>query len=176
MSRVFIILLAITLVSVSDAPERLAWNIKRVLQWSDFKGTPDSLERWAASSSTGISQGYASNGEGYIDKASLTVTAHFYPEYSWVRHQEKSKHLLAHEQTHFNITEVYARKLEDKVAAFTFTSNSLEEIKMLYKEVEEERIATQQLFDKETKHSIDHMKELQWELKVTRWLRGDFQD
>jgi len=161
---------------VSDAPERLAWNAKRVLQWSDFKGTPDSLERWAASSTTGISQGYAIDGAGVIDKESLTVTAHFYPEYSWVRHKEKSKHLLAHEQTHFDITEVYARKLKDNIAAFTFTSNSLEEIKMLYKEIEEERIKTQQLFDKETKHSIDHMKEVQWEFKVGRWLAGDFRD
>lgn len=166
---------AITLMAISDVPERFTWDQTRMLQWTDFKGTPDSLENWAASSSTGISQSYATNSDGLIDKKSISAVAHFYPEYSWVRHKEKTKHLLAHEQTHFDITEVYARKLEERVASFDFTLNSLEEIKILYKEIEEARVETQRLFDKETNHSIDHMKEVQWEFKVARWLEGNFE-
>ena len=52
----------------------------------------------------------------------------------------------------------------------------LEEIKAIYQEVEQERIATQKLFDKESNHSIDHMKEVQWELRVARWLDGNFEE
>lgn len=158
--------------ATSDAPERFAWNESRTLKWVDFKGSPGSLDGWAASSSTGISQGYSANREGFIDKESISVTAHFYPQYSWVRHSEKTKHLLAHEQTHFDITEVYARKLRERILGYEFTSNGLEEIKVLYQEIETERIATQKLFDKESNHSIDHMKEVQWEFKVARWLDG----
>ena len=89
-----------------NAPERFAWQESRQLRWEDFKGLPNSTQGWAASSSTGMSQGYATTFDGYIDKESVTVVAHFYPQYSWVRHREKSKHLLAHEQTHFDITAV----------------------------------------------------------------------
>ncbi|EAQ39261.2 hypothetical protein MED134_01540 [Dokdonia sp. MED134] len=176
MLRLVYILCAVALMATADAPERFAWSETRALQWSDFKGSPGTLDGWAASSSTGMSQGYASNGQGFLDKNSITVTAHFYPEYSWVRHKEKTKHLLAHEQTHFDITEVYARKLQARIAAYNFTENGLEEIKAIYQEVEQERIATQKLFDKESNHSIDHMKELQWELRVARWLDGNFEE
>lgn len=165
-----------SIIHVSDAPERFAWNDTRKLQWSDFKGSPGTLEGWAASSSTGISQAYATDGRGFLDKKSITVTAHFYPEFSWVRHRQKTKHLLAHEQAHFDITEVYARKLNAAIASYNFTSNSLEEIKALYEHVEQERIATQKLFDKESNHSINHMKEVQWELRVARWLERGVED
>lgn len=176
MAKVLLILACILLLPVTDVPERFAWDKQRPLQWSDFKGSPGTLKGWAASSSTGISQGYATDGSGFIDKESVTVTAHFYPEFSWVRHKQKTKHLLAHEQTHFDITEVYARKLAKEIEDFNFTANSLEEIKELYTRVEQERITTQKLFDKESNHSIDHMKEVQWEFKVSRWLQGSAQE
>jgi len=172
MKRVYFVLgfLAVLLVSMSDAPERFEWSKNRPLQWSDFKGSPGTIEGWGATSSTGISQSYSARSDGYINKEAIVVKAHFYPEYSWVRHSQKSKHLLGHEQTHFDITEVYARKLAKKIQETTFTSNAVEEIKALYQEIEKERVATQQLFDKQSEHSINHMKELQWELKVKRWL------
>lgn len=175
MVKIILILACVLLLPGADAPERFAWDERRPLQWADFKGSPGTIEGWAASSSTGMSQAYATNSEGFLDKNSTTVTAHFYTEFSWVRHQEKTKHLLAHEQTHFDITEVYARKLAKEISNFNFTSNSLEEVKELYNKVEEERIATQKLFDKESNHSIDHMKEVQWKFKVARWLEGNFE-
>ncbi len=172
MKRVCFVLgfLAVLLVSMSDAPERFEWSEDRLLKWSDFKGSPGTIEGWGATSSTGISQSYHVRSDGYIDKNAVVIKGYFYPEYSWVRHNHKSKHLLGHEQTHFDITEVYARKLAKKIQETTFTTNALEEIKALYQEIEKERVATQTLFDKDSEHSINHMKEFQWELKVKRWL------
>ena len=158
------------------APERFAWDEKRLLRWSDFKGSPDTLEPWGASSSTGISQSYAVDGSGVLLKEHVVVAAHFYPDFSWSRPRHRSKHLLGHEQTHFDITEVYARKLARRIEAYSFTSNSLKEIKTIYEEIERERVAVQQQFDKESNHSMDHMKEIQWELRVPRWLDDDFEE
>lgn len=172
MKRVYFLLglLIILLLSMSDAPERFEWSENKPLQWSDFKGSPATTEGWAATSSTGISQSYHARSDGFINKDAIVVKAHFYPEYSWVRHNQKSRHLLGHEQTHFDITEVYARRLAKRIQETTFTSNALEEIKVLYQEIEKERVATQTLFDEESEHSINHTKEIQWELKVKRWL------
>lgn len=168
--RFLVCILAFLTMGVSDAPERIAWSDVKVLQWSDFKGSPNASDSWAASSSTGMSQAYELDGNGFLNLSGTTVTAHFYPEYSWVLHQEKTKHLLGHEQTHFDITELYARKLRARIDEFKFTSNSKEEIRALYAEVEIERVAMQQLFDSETNHSMNHMKEIAWELKLERLL------
>jgi len=172
--RLFTIIVScMFLLAASDAPERFEWSEGRLLQWSDFKGAPDSLESWAASSSTGMSQGYEANSEGFINKEAVVVKAYFYTDYSWVRHSRKSRHLLGHEQTHFDITEVYARKLQKLVKETVFTSNGVAELKALYNQIEQERVATQKLFDKESEHSLNHQEEIKWELKVKRWLQGE---
>lgn len=166
-------LLLIFLASLAfySAPERLAWSENRRLVWEDFKGKPDVEQGWAATTSSGISQSYEINGQGFLNKATTKVTAYFYPEYSWVRNREKTAHLLGHEQTHFDITEYHARKLKKRIKNFEFTSNSKEEVKNLYAQIEEERIAMQRLFDSETEHSTNHTTEIQWEFKIARLLR-----
>ena len=155
---------------VSDAPERIAWEPERQLKWSDFKGKPDRLYRWAASSSTGLSQSFEMNNSGVISKSSVEVKAHFYTEYSWYKKDEASAKLLRHEQTHFDITELHARLLRKKIARHTFTSNSKVEIQQLYSEVEKDRVKMQEQFDRDTNHSLDTASEMVWELKVTKLL------
>lgn len=166
-----LLLILFACLAFSPAPERLAWSENRRLVWEDFKGEPDVDQGWAATTSSGISQSYEINGQGFLNKATTKITAYFYPEYSWVRNREKTAHLLGHEQTHFDITEYHARKLKKRIKNFQFTSNSKEEVKILYAQIEEERIAMQRLFDSETEHSINHTKEIQWELEIARLLR-----
>ncbi len=151
-------------------PERLEWNAQKSLQWSDFKGDAGSLENWAASSSTGMSQSYGVDSRGFLDKNDVVVKAYFYPQFSWVKDGKKSPRLLSHEQTHFDITEVYVRKLAKLIKETEFTQNSLQEIKALYSEIEKERVATQDRFDLETRHSLNQVKELEWQSKVRDWL------
>lgn len=166
----YLILLLASL-ALSPAPERIAWSENRKLEWSDFKGSPNTDEGWGASTASGMSQVYTVDGRGFLNKNKVTVTAHFYPEYSWVRHREKTAHLLGHEQTHFDITEYHARLLQSRLEAYDFTSNSKVEVKQKYDEIENQRIAMQQLFDAETEHSINHTTEIQWEFKMARLLR-----
>lgn len=167
------IVIAVSLLALSYTPERIAWSSEKKLEWSDFRGEPNADQIWGATTSSGISQSYAIDGMGFLQKANSTVVAHFYPEYSWVRTREKTAYLLGHEQTHFDITEYHARKLKKQIEAFEFTSNSKEEVRQLYAQIEEERIAMQKLFDAETEHSTNHTKEIQWELEVARLLREE---
>ncbi len=160
------ILICIILSSFISPPDRIAWKPDQRLQWSDFKGQPDALDGYVASTSSGMSQSYAIDGHGFLKKEETEVTAHFYPEFSWYRAKDTTYALLRHEQTHFDITEIHVRLLKDRIANFSFSSNSKVEIKALYDQVEKERRAMQALFDKETDHSRNKEVEIEWEQKI----------
>lgn len=163
--------LIILFTSAAHPLERLAWEDDLKLTWSDFKGRTQSIDGFAASSSTGISQSYEIDGEGYLNKPETVVTAHFYPEFSWYQRRDTSDHLLGHERAHFDITEIHARKLRRRIHEFNFTSNSKVEIQSLYKQVEKQRQAMQQQFDLETNHSRNHSQEAAWHQVIHKMLR-----
>lgn len=142
-----------------------------MLTWNDFKGRPDRLNTYAASTSSGISHGYSINHKGYLVKEDSWVKAYFYPRLSWFRPQKVTAKTLRHEQTHFDISELHARILRKKIAQFTFSHRSKQEIKAIYKEVESSRHKMQEAFDKETRHSMNSEAEAAWERKVAKLLR-----
>jgi len=45
----------------------------------------------------------------------------------------KTDYLLNHEQRHFDIAEIFARKLRKELEEYTFNKNNLKEIENLYK-------------------------------------------
>jgi hypothetical protein len=147
-------------------PERLVWDADRQLEWSDFKGSPDYLLDYVATTNSGMSHSYGINGNGFLDKSTSSVLAHFYPTFSWYKPADTTAAILRHEQTHFDITEVYARKLRKRIQEYVFTANSNEEIKQLYKTIETERREAQRLFDQETDHSRLKDRELFWAERI----------
>ncbi len=74
-----------------------------------------------------------------------------------------SANLLAHEQLHFDITELFARKLRKAMVEFDFENsrNLRAALQALYKKTEMERALMQKKFDVETKHTAQ-MKPHNW--------------
>jgi hypothetical protein len=151
-------------------PERLAWDADEKINWSQFTGLPNTTSGYAATSSTGLSQAYELDGRGYLNKEGTTITAHFYPKFSWYRAKDTSAYLLNHERAHFDITEIHARKLRKRISEYAFTANSKEEIKRLYNQVEKERQAMQGQFDLETNHSRNRTQEEIWRKVIRKML------
>jgi len=94
------------------APNVLRWDQHPALSWDDFKGH--------ARRNTGEPSAVTSTGfrvqlecrEGALD---IRVEAEFYPRSSWVKAGRKSVELLRHEQGHFDITELYARRMRKAI-------------------------------------------------------------
>ncbi len=104
-----------------------------------------------------------------------TVETFFYTDKSWVRPDSKSDYLLKHEQLHFDISELYARKLREKLAkvdSSKLNKDSSKYLNKLYEEVAAERVEMQDQFDKETDHSKNKETELKWRLKWQRSFRS----
>jgi len=152
--------------SFIETPERIEWEEDKPLRWSDFKGTPDYLLDFVATTNSGMSHAYAIDSNGVLDKSTSSVLAHFYPTFSWYKPADTTAAILRHEQSHFDISEIHARKLRKRIQEFQFTANSKEEIKRLYDITEQERRYTQQLFDKETGHSRSKEQERFWARRI----------
>jgi hypothetical protein len=89
--------------------DSICWCRDYKLKWSDFNGvTPDGSE-WKAMSAISIAtDGYRKGGLPTYD-----VISFFVKEKSWVK--DTSENLLEHEKLHFDIGEVYARKMRQAV-------------------------------------------------------------
>ncbi len=105
--------------------------------------------------------------EGFSD----SVVAVFYPGESWVRRPTESG--LIHEQGHFDITEIFARRLRKRLQEFVPKRGDLNhQLNLLYNETESERDAMEILYDKETRHSVDVVRQERWNVRIRNELRA----
>ncbi|TYZ14218.1 DUF922 domain-containing protein [Hymenobacter lutimineralis] len=146
----------------------LAWSASRPLSWADFQARPGAPVTLAALTSANIDVKV-----GCSDfKFSAAVKAVFTPTESWVREPGKaSAQLLRHEQVHFDLTEVHARQMRQKLALMQFDCDKLQPALNSYTKVaflawqrEEAR------YDQETNHGLNAARQQQWETAVQQRL------
>lgn len=149
----------------------MGWEAN-ALTWEDFKAAPDPNSPFTANTSSGISYSWSLKTSILGKEYQYEVLSFFNPDRSWVKNSG-SAHLLAHEQLHFDITELCARKLRKALAEFDFrkTRNVKSELQDLYKKMEAERAAMQKKFDMETRHSMEEAAQLKWQQFVTQELQ-----
>ncbi len=85
--------------------DEIRWKPDFRLQWANFQARPDRSSNMDALTESGITFSWNCDWRGF----QLTAYAIFVPTGSWVK--EPTNNLLAHEQAHFDITEIHARLL-----------------------------------------------------------------
>jgi predicted secreted Zn-dependent protease len=99
------------------------------------------------------------------------ISCYYNPNRSWTKSKD-SDYLLAHEQLHFDITELFVRKLRKQLAEFGNDCEGLSKhIEDYYNRNYKEFVAYQDRYDRETKHSLNKEKQQFWEEKVSRELK-----
>ncbi len=147
--------------------EVLAWDSAEKLTWEDFQGKVDSSSPYSALTVSSIIYRFRITGDGYSD----SIRAVFYRGESWVRIPKDGA--LAHEQGHFDITEIFARRLRQRLQSFIPKRGSLgRQLKKLYDEVEAERVAMESLYDMETKHSAEGERQAEWLERIRKELKA----
>lgn len=142
----------------------IVWTDGYKLSWNDFRGMPDRGDGTDALTSGSIYFSYTDNGKGHFD---ITVIAAFDKQESWLRRNKGSEYLLSHEQLHFDLTELYARKLRKEVYAFHQTSrNFKKDYDFIFDQVYNELHRMQVLYDKETHHSLNKQAQASWQKKI----------
>ncbi len=146
--------------------ELLSWSAERRLTWKDYKGMADSGSDAAASTATYLSVEYSfsNNQFGYIIKSYFSKTR------SWGLH--KTDYILSHEQGHFDIAEIFARKLHKALNEYRFNKRTYQkDLKNIYTRITQEKDDTQNAYDRETNHSINRVKQAEWLEKISKMLK-----
>src|SRR5215470_809137 len=106
----------------------IEWSSAKRLTWEDYLAKPSSSSDAAAITSTALGVEYhlKNNTLSYI------ITCRFSKTNSWGRH--KTDYILQHEQGHFDITELFARKLAKELRGYKFNLQKYQdEVGKIYK-------------------------------------------
>jgi len=111
--KVVLFLFSSLLLFYTDPVEKFTYKERPQLTWNDFKGVPPKNATHFASVNSGMGYRFTSkniDGKLTID---VDVKTYFYPQLSWKKNSnENNQGLLTHEQLHWDISELYARKLQ----------------------------------------------------------------
>ncbi|MCW5517271.1 DUF922 domain-containing protein [Muriicola sp. Z0-33] len=169
----FIFLFFLVINSWCQEYETIPWDSEQRLSWSDFKAEPSHQGRAAAITASGISYRYStmeSNGEFELD---FTVHTYFYPNKSWYHAEVCDEVILSHEQLHFDITELFARKMRRLLTETKFTKNVKAEVRAIYRRINNELAEFQNVYDDETNFSRDREKQSMWNKKIEDALKDN---
>lgn len=144
----------------------IEWNDNQKVVWEDYKGRIADTSK-IASSTCGIyciPQIIGDSGE-------VTLTAYFDRTKSWVSKKHSDSLLLQHEQGHFDLTEVYTRKLRKKIASLKLSDrNFTAEIQKFYNWAWEDLQKQQEAYDKATDHGAIEFAQSTWENYINKHL------
>ena len=139
----------------------IEWTASRKLTWDDFKAPPDPASTNAALTSSSINVEF-----GYDDEElQYSIKCRFDKTKSWVRIRNHA--ILMHEQGHFDIAELHARKLNQALKAYHFNAKTVsDDVNRIYDSVMVLHHAAQNEYDKETDFSRNKGKQEAWLKKI----------
>ena len=165
--RLWIVISVLSLNLLKAQDNAVEWTPEIELKWSDFNGTPNEKSIIAAVTASGISYTFnAMEREGYYE-VDYSINTFFYPAQSWYRPQMCDELVLSHENLHFDITELYARKMRKEMDQTRFTENVREEIKAIYHKILKELAGFQDRYDTETDFSRNRTAQLRWNQEIS---------
>lgn len=149
----------------NDDDKVIPWKAQRKLAWDDFLCDPQNEGEAVASTSTSLGLSYQLKEH----KLTYRITCDFSKEKSWGA--LKTAYILAHEQAHFDITEIHARKLYQALYEYeTKSEKSKADIAAIYNRIVKEKEAMQHAYDGETDHSRRRNQQIDWLQKIDTML------
>jgi predicted secreted Zn-dependent protease len=143
--------------SKEENEEVIPWKYERMLTWEDFQCEPKRGTDVVATTSTTLGISYQ-----LIDgQLSYSITCNFSKLKSWG--SMRTGYILAHEQGHFDITELMARKLHADLQAYVVNKKTFrQDIARIYQAAVQEKERMQESYDRETDHSRNKQRQYEW--------------
>lgn len=165
----FIPIVSFILLFADEKKETIVWQEGKLLTWDDFKGKP--AKRFSAAST------HYDTFKNLTDKgtnAKVEILAVFYIHKSWKKSSWINDQVLEHEQKHFDIVELFARKLRKQVMERTYSSYP--QLKLisdsLYDKMDKDMDIYQDTYDDETDASMNGDKQREWNKKITQEIQA----
>jgi hypothetical protein len=177
-SKIIIVLIfvnASVLYSQTENDSLIFWNQNRLLNWSDFKGEKDTLNFPGKAAVSYLSRIHIRNFDLDSDEPIFEVKTIFFRNKSF--YVDTSELLLEHEQVHFNIEELYTRKM--RLAIANLTVDELSDNKIYVKlsdSISSQCDKLHELYDFETNYGKNRIEQIKWNIKITQELKLVDQD
>lgn len=174
----FLSLLSVGYSSFAQSKYQLEWSNSKRIDFDDFKrpyadrNTEKELgagKHWALEGYINTGIRFEAEQNGHL--TTYHVFAYMEPNKSWIK--DKSDSLtLAHEIAHFDITEVYARKLRKELSTIKNIKYARKRYQVIFRELEIE----QHRFDKD--HKREQGVTIEWQDKIDYFLNlyKDFEE
>ena len=144
-----------------ESEDMIPWENDKRLVWDDFLCEPKVGTDAVASTSTSLGIAYQlTDGE-----LKYHITCYFNKEKSWGL--MKTDYILAHEQGHFDITEIFARRLNEALQTYQFNKKTFKkDIGQIYQSIVSQKEEYQRIYDAETDHSRNRKVQYDWLEKI----------
>ncbi len=152
--------------------DSFVWSPARVIDWSDFRGAPNMASKAAAMTA------YSITSEARCDEGRFTfrVESYFLPTRSWVKSahllERASDRTLQHERTHFDLSEVQARRARAGLGALASPCELPDAARdRLVAPYLAGDATVQAQYDRETINGTHGPRQAEWDQRVRNWLR-----
>lgn len=146
----------------SLAQDTIHWRPNYKLKWEDYKGKPDSASKHMAITSYFLTYNYSLTDTSFH----FNVFCYFEKKTSWKKIIVDSL-LLQHEQGHFDIGQLYARKLKKAFASYKPVRETIDkDLKNIFDTINNERALMDSQYDKETNFSRNRKNQRLWADKI----------
>lgn len=157
----------------------IVWSAARPLAWEDFRGMPP---RRLDGAQSALGYGYAIGCRSGVLRS--RIVTYFAPARSWVVHRISSSGLasrvgIRHEQTHFDLKEVFARRARKRLLELTDPSTRSDDaLNTIAETVFKAERAEQDRYDVRTGNGEDLDQQEEWARRVAADLAAlkDFAD
>lgn len=151
--------------NATTSTDVIYWTSDYKLTWDDFEGDPNYKHSYKDISAITVS--------GIVDyrgcedgKIIYKIKSYFEKKNSWVKMAGRNDHTLEHEQVHFDITELYARKLRKELSERAFVCGQESEFENFVNNFLQGWQNLQEQYDIETGYSNKHQKQHEWIKKI----------
>ncbi len=149
MIKQFLILSFVLVLGFANAQDKIFWDKERKLDWLDFQSkTGPSASKTAATTFCGISYSLNSSTKKFTNKQ-VKIHSFFVPSKSWAHRDHKTDLILMHEQSHFDIAELFARKFRKAISGRSLDAKTLHSY---YEKTYDDYKAYQQQYETATNH------------------------
>ncbi len=162
--RIFSVLLFVFLLSSATTfaqRDLIEWNETLQLSAEDYKGAITSKDTSQhISSSCGLYCIPQITG----DTASVTIIAYFDRNKSWAKRKRVTPLLLQHELGHFDLTEIFARKMKKRILAMKTKKNTfIKDVQKVYEKTWEDLQKQNAAYDRATDFSNVEFAQRTWQ-------------
>ena len=149
--------------NVKTYETEIEWTPDRKLTWDDFKGQPNNTDFPDALAVTNSGITFESGSFNPFKVGGVFVRNMFINHGSWVLPEGRNDYVLRHEQIHFDITEIYTRKLRKAFSDANITANNTSRAQAIFETIKNEWEKRQNYYDTQTKHGLKAETQKEWE-------------